>query len=258
MNHRVNPDHISIVLHRPKNSENIGAAARAARNMGIGSLIVVAPENYDLDRVRKMATHEAEDTVNLIQIKDDLKEALSSFTYVAATTARLGKQRMDILTPSQAAVKLAALSENNRTAVLFGPEDRGLTNEDLRFCHALINIPTSDFSSLNLAQAVAIICYEIFNAGTHLKKGFTPRLATRFELDNMYDNLKDVLLRISFINPENPDYWMKNLRLFFSRLELRAKEVSIIRGICRQIDWYGKKSFKNGLEQAEKKVNRDG
>jgi tRNA/rRNA methyltransferase len=81
-----------------------------------------------------------------------------------------------------------------------------------------------------------------------------PRLANRFELDAMYEVLQDVLIRISFINPQNPDYFMNNFRQFFSRLPLRAKEVQIIRGICRQIEWYGKKRFQDGIDTRDSKT----
>ena len=247
-----NPNNVTIVLHRPGSPENIGAAARVIRNMGIGGLTVVDPYNYDESRIRKMATHEASEIVEKIRVETDLKKALAPFHYVVGTTARTGRQRKDIVTPNQIAPRIAELSAHNRAAFLFGPEDRGLTNDNLRRCHALVNIPTAEFSSLNLAQAVMVICYEYFMAASSAIPEFTPRLASRMELDNMYDHLKDVLIRISFINRQNPDYWMNNIRRFFSRLELRAKEVSIIRGICRQMDWYAEKRFQDGRNLAEK------
>jgi len=145
-----------------------------------------------------------------------------------------------------------AVSERNRVALLFGPEDRGLTNEDIRHCHILVNIPTAGFSSLNLAQAVMVLCYEVFTASLEGKTDFVPRLATCNELEQMYRHLKEILVRISYINPENPDYWINGLRRFFNRLPLRAKEVNMIRGMCRQIDWYGRKSFEDGRGSAEK------
>jgi len=251
----INSDNLSIVMVRPRYSENIGSASRAMCNMGIKHLIVVSPENYDLDKVRKLATHAASAVVDKIEIFEDLKTALSPFNYVIGTTARLGGERLGISSPSEIAGKLIEISHKNKVAILFGPEDRGLLNEDIRLCHELVNIPASDFSSLNVAQAVLIMCYEIFLAGTEEKVKFAPRLASRFELDGMYDNVKDMLVRINYINPENPDYWMNKVRHFFTRMELRAGEVSIIRGICRQIDWYGKKSYKDGLA-ADKKRNK--
>ncbi|MEA3417033.1 MAG: RNA methyltransferase [Thermodesulfobacteriota bacterium] len=241
MSCRINLDNIAIILHQPRYSENIGAAARVVRNMGIGHLVVVDPQNYDVDRALKLATHVASDVVEQIEIYEDLKEALSHYNYVVGTTARLGGQRQVVSTPSKVAKNLVAISRENRVAILFGPEDRGLKNEDIRYCHTLVNIPTAEFSSLNLAQSVMIMCYEIFITDLQENAQFTPRFATIHELEGMYDQLKDILVRINYINPENPDYWLDKLRHFFNRMQLRAKEVSIIRGICRQIDWYGSK-----------------
>ncbi|MBW2409445.1 MAG: RNA methyltransferase [Deltaproteobacteria bacterium] len=246
---RINLKNISIVLHRPRAPENIGAAARAMRNMGIDQLVVVKPRNCDLTRVCKMATHAALDVVENMMVFDTLEEALGGYGFVAGTTARLGGERKVITSPPILAEKLFAVSEQNRIAILFGPEDRGLTNEDIRRCHTLVNIPTAEFSSLNLAQAVMIVCYELFRYTTKKPHEFVPRLANRHELDAMYAQLKKILIQISFINPDNPDYFLNNFRHFFSRLPLRAKEVQIIRGICRQIKWYGEKRYQDGLQK---------
>jgi tRNA/rRNA methyltransferase len=249
MSGRVNLDNISIVLNKPRYPENIGAAARAMRNMGITNLIVVDPQNFDLHKALKLATHIASDIIEKSKFYPDLKEALATFNYVVGTTARLGGERQVVCTPLKLAEKLIPISVENRIALIFGPEDRGLSNEAVRYCHMLVNIPTTKFSSLNLAQAVMILCYEIFTAGGKEKKEFTPRLANRHELDGMYDQLKDILIRISYINSENPDYWLNHFRRFFTRLHLRAKEVNIIRGLCRQVDWYGKKCYDDGKNE---------
>ena len=252
---RINLDNVSIILKQPRYPENIGAAARAIRNMGMGKLVLVDPENCDLTKVLKMATHFASDVVEEMEVYENLQEALSPYNYVVGTTARLGKRRQQINTPSKVAENLVSISGENLVAILFGPEDKGLTNKDIRYCDALVNIPTADFSSINLAQAVMIICYEIFNAGCAESQDFLPRLADRHELEGMYDQLKDILVRISYINPENPDYWTNKIRNFFSRLQLQAREVSIIRGICRQIDWYGKKCFNDGQKSLSSREN---
>jgi len=252
MRDRVNLKNISIVLHQPRSPENIGAAARSMRNMGIEQLVVVNPQNCDLTRICKMATHAALDVVEQMMVFDTLDHALAEFNYVVGTTARLGGQRKVISTPATLAEKLVSIADQNRVAIVFGPEDRGLTNTDIRLCHALVNIPTADFSSLNLAQAVMILCYEMFRYRTQKPGDFVPRLANRHELDAMYAQLREIMVRISFINPDNPDYFLNNFRHFFSRLPLRAKEVQIIRGICRQIDWYGNKCFQDGLQKAGK------
>ena len=231
-------DHVTIILHRPRFPENIGAAVRAACNMGISRLMLVSPEDCDLTRILKMATHAAADLVENMEVQSDLRVALKPFHYIVGTTARTGGQRQELKTPREMAEKLVPICTNNRVALLFGPEDRGLTNAQLRYCHAVVTIPTSDFSSLNLAQAVLILCYELMMAGDKPTNQFVPRLATRRELDGMYEHLKETFIKINFINLDNPDYWMQNIRRFFSRIGLRARDVKIIRGICRQLDWY--------------------
>ena len=251
MTDTINIDNIAIVLNRPRYPENIGAAARAMCNMGLHRLVVVKPENCDLTRVLKMATHAAADVVEQMDLFDDLKEALAPFHYIVGTTARLGGQRQVVSSPKETAETVVPMTRTNRVAILFGPEDRGLTNEDIRLCHSLVNIPTAAFASLNLAQAVMIVCYEIHSIGRTTHTPLTPRLAARHELEGMYDQLKEILIRIDFVNRENPDYWMTNLRRFFDRLPLRAKEVRVIRGVCRQIDWYSKKCYQDGKEGIE-------
>lgn len=242
-------ENVAIVLNGPRYPENIGAAARAMCNMGLRHLLVVNPRNFDLIKILKMATHAAAHVVKQIRVFESLEEAIAPFHYIVGTTARLGKHRQSAARPERVAEKLVSISKNNRIAVLFGPEDTGLLNEDVRYCNELITIQTDAFSSLNLAQAVMIVCYEMFRAGEEAKAAFVPRLASRHELEGMYAHLKDILIRISFINPENPDYWMNNLRRFLDRIPLRAKEVQIIRGICRQIDWYGGKCRREGSEE---------
>jgi tRNA/rRNA methyltransferase len=250
---KLNLKNISIVLYRPRFPENIGAAARSMRNMGIEQLVVVDPDNCDLTRICKLATHAALDVVEQMMVFDRLDDALAEYNFVVGTTARLGGQRKVISTPARMAERIFPISQQNRIAVVFGPEDRGLTNADIRLCHTLVNIPTADFSSLNLAQAVMILCYELFQYTTKAPADYEPRLANRQELDAMYAQLKEILIRISFINPENPEYFINNFRQFFSRLPLRAKEVQIIRGICRQINWYGEKRYRDGVKTGEDK-----
>ncbi|RJR33026.1 MAG: RNA methyltransferase [Desulfobacteraceae bacterium] len=229
---------IAIVLVEPQIPENIGAAARAMSNMGLARLILVKPKNCDLYRVLKMATGNSADIVEEMEFFEGLQEALAPFGHIVGTTARTGSHRPAMTDPRRLAADLSPIADSNRVAILFGPEDRGLSNEHLRYCHTIATIPTAAFASLNLAQAVMIVCYELFLAGNVPSTENLPRLANRFELEGMYEHLADVLMKIGFINPQNPEHWMLNVRRFLSRLPLRAREVRIIRGICRQIDWY--------------------
>lgn len=249
---KANLDNIAVVLHCPRFPENIGAAARAMRNMGLSQLVVVTPECLDMQRISKLATHEASDIIDNMCICDALDAALANFNYIVGTTARLGGIRQTLRTPRTMAEEIVPLSQENRVALMFGPEDRGLTNEDLRFCHMLVNIPTFEFKSLNLAQAVMVLCYEIFNAASDKAAPIEPKMAARNELDAMYAGLKDTLIAIDFINPENPDYFMFNIRQAFNRLKLKSREVQIIRGLIRQVHWYGKKQYADGLADGQK------
>jgi tRNA/rRNA methyltransferase len=238
MTAKVNLDHISIILVQAQIPENIGSVARAMNNMGLRRLILVNPNNYDLSRVLKTATGSSVDVVEEMEVFEDLKEALGPYQYVVGTTARIGSLRPAMTHPRRLAGDLIRISQNNWVAILFGPEDRGLSNEQLRYCHTLATIPTARFSSLNLAQAVMIVCYEIFLVNREKVPEALPRLANKFELEGMYEHVKDVLIKIGFIDPQNPEHWMLNIRRFLSRLPLRAREARIIRGVCRQIDWY--------------------
>lgn len=241
---RVKLSNIGIILHRPHFPENIGAAARSVKNMGVGRLVVVDPFDCDLTRILKMATHNAEEVVAGMEVYDNLHDALATCQYVVGTSARTGSHRQGVQTPRRLAESLVNISQSNRIGILFGPEDRGLSNLELRYCDALVTIPTVNFSSINLAQAVMILAYEILIASTEEPKVFLPRLANRDELEAMYEQLTQTLAMINFVNPENPEYWMTSIRRFFSRIGLRAREVKIVRGICRQINWYVEKGHK--------------
>jgi tRNA/rRNA methyltransferase len=246
---RVNRDNLAIVLVEPKLPENIGAVARAMNNMDIRRLMVVNPGNMYPDRVMKMATSHSMDILENMKVHDDLRGALAPFGYIAGTTARVGAMRPALTTPKNFAKDLIPVSKENDVAILFGPEDRGLSNGHLSYCHTIINIPTSEFSSLNLAQAVMIVCYELFQATSENLDSKSPRLANSFELEGMYDHLDKVLTKIGFINPQNPERWMWNIRRFLSRLPLQAMEVRVIRGICRQIDWYVDKAVRKAKDK---------
>jgi tRNA/rRNA methyltransferase len=240
--------HISIVLCRPQFAGNVGAAARCGKNMGIDRLIVVGNPDLDGEEMYRRATHVAAGVIDGIRHVENLEEALADFQYVVGTTARLGNARGPVVSPREMAEKVAAISRKNRVALLFGPEDAGLTNDELRFCHLVVNIPTAEFKSLNLSHAVMILCYEIFAWRSSSEGRFKPKLATSRELEGMYDQVQDLLKRIGFLNPQNPEYWMMHIRRFLARTGLYAKEVKIVRGICRQMTWF----LKNGGKEDKK------
>jgi tRNA/rRNA methyltransferase len=234
---------ITIILNRPKYAGNIGSVARCMKNMGIETLYVVCRERPDEEEMYKMATHVAKDIIAGIRYFDELGDAVAGCTYIVATSARLGSRsaRQHIVEPREMALELVDLSRNNDVALIFGPEDRGLTNEELKYCQLLVNIPTTgELKSLNLSHAVMVCCYELFLARRGELARFTPRLACSEELESMYDHLKEMFTTIGFINHENPEYWMMHVRRIFSRIRLYSKEVRMIRGICRHVLRYAR------------------
>ena len=252
MTTKVNLNNIAIVLVQPLIPENIGSVARAMDNMGLNRLVLVEPKNCDRTRMLKPATGSSGQLIENMEVYENLKEALAPFQYVVGTTARNGYLRPAMTQPRRLATDLVPISQENRVAILFGREDSGLTNEHLHLCHAIATIPTARFPSLNLAQAVMIVSYELFMAGLNTESGSVPRLANKFELEGMYDHIRSVLNKIGFLNPQNPGHWMVYVRRFLSRIPLRAGEAQLIRGICRQMNWYTDQYEKMRKEIKEK------
>lgn len=239
MSTRAKTDNITIVLNKPKYPGNVGSVARCAGNMGVGKISVVGNRDLAAEEMNQMATHFAAGIVNRIQHFDRLDDALEKFHYIVGATSRRGSGRGPVVSPREMAERLVDVSQNNEVALLFGPEDAGLSNDDLKFCHMLVTIPTSkNFKSINLSHAVMILCYEIYTARSEPLEMFTPRIAESAELEGMYKQMKSLLMEIGFLNHENPDYWMMHIRRFLGRTKLLSKEVKIIRGMCRQLDWY--------------------
>ncbi len=172
MKSQTNMKNISIVLYKPKYAGNIGSVARVAKNMGISNIIVVGTAGFDREEMQQRSTHLAADVLDQIQYFERIDEALGSFNYIVGTTARLGKARGPFIAPRAIAEKIVNISRKNKVALLFGPEDTGLSNDELRYCHAVVTIPTSrEFTSLNLSHAVMILCYEIFIASLPSHRG---------------------------------------------------------------------------------------
>lgn len=229
-------NNITVVLNEPRYPENIGAAARCCMNMGIGGgMYVVRPRWLDRDRMLKMATHEAASIVEEMQVFDTLNDALGEFGYVFGTSARTGKKRIPTHTPREAALRVCEVGALNKVAMVFGSEKTGLHNADLELCHALISIPAAGFSSINLAQSVMIVCYEIFVAASAPMEKFVPRLATVYELEGMYGHIGELFDAAGFVKREDPDYWISHVRNFLNSCSLKSRDARMIRGFCRQL-----------------------
>ncbi|HJY80502.1 MAG TPA: RNA methyltransferase [Candidatus Binatia bacterium] len=229
---------LRIVLVRPRYSGNIGAVARAMRNMGINDLALVNPPRLRRRAADTMAVH-ARNVLDTMHVHPSLRAAVADCGLVIGTTCRPGLYRDGALPPRALAPHIVAAAEANRVALVFGPEDSGLANDDLRLCHRLATIPSDPvYPSLNVAQAALLCCYEVFvvargEAATPLRP---LAIAERQEL--MYEKLKGALLKIGFLHGDNPDHIMFALRRILGRAGLEDRDVRILLGMARQIEWY--------------------
>ncbi len=236
---------VAIILVGPKYPENIGASARIAYNFGISQLVVVRNERPDEERMLKMATHKAAHLIKNLELHRDIAKATAPFHFIVGTTARKGRRRIIKNTPQEVIGEVAPLIGIHRVGLMFGPESSGLTNSDLDYCQFTSTIPTADFSSLNLAQAVAIHCYELYSAAVNSATKPLPEseYANSYELEGMYEHIDQVLTTIGFLKHNTHVYWMRNIRQFLNRVRLQKKESSLIRGICRKFLWHHENRF---------------
>lgn len=255
-------ENLAIVLQKPKFPENVGASARACVNMGCPNLIVVSPQNWNMDRAMSLATPKGADVLRQMRVGDNLAEELADFSVVYGTTARTGGWRKGVSTPAHAAPSICEqLSDGERVAIVFGPEDRGLLNDEISICGQLLCIPTmEDASSLNLAQAVLVMLYECFKYKPG--KPFRPtgslksRLATHDEQERLYTTLHETLLNIEYFRDHNTDYWMLPAKRFLNRVGLRRNEFNLLMGICRKMNWMAdrKKEYEQRIQELKAEV----
>ncbi len=234
-------DSLAVVLTRPKYPENVGAAARACVNMGCPELILVAPREPELERALPMATAQGRTLLEKAPAHPDLALALAGFHFVLGTTARTGGWRRTVQSPEQAARAVVEnLRQGSRVALVFGPEDTGLSNEETRLCHQLVTIPTEDEgTSLNLAQAVLLLLYECRKAtlGREPAPQAPEKPCTHAEQQALIRAIHESLEAIDFLRPDNHEYWMLPVRRFLARFTLRRPEFNMLMGICRQVLW---------------------
>jgi tRNA/rRNA methyltransferase len=235
---------ICIILVRPKFPENIGSVARAMKNMDLSRLIVVNGCSPLHANAYKLASG-AEDILERAEESFTLREAISEMGCVVGTTSRRGKERSPDLTPEALAKELIPLSQKNLIGLAFGSEKEGLTNEELSFCHLCVRIPSVEsFPSLNVAQAVMVVSYELFKASIEIPKKEI-RLAQAEQLERMLEHMERTLIRIGFLDSDHPKRIMRGLKRLFGRSQMEEREVQILHGIWSQMDHHlraGKKA----------------
>ncbi|MCC8404746.1 RNA methyltransferase [Paraburkholderia sp. MMS20-SJTN17] len=245
-----------FVLVEPSHPGNVGAAARALKTMGFSRLVLVSPRvpNVQNDPEAIAMASGADDVLASVHVVPTLADALTGVHWSVALTARLREYGPPQWTPRAAAAAAHEEAGHGEIALVFGNERTGLSNEDVERCSALAHIPANPaYSSLNLAQAVQVLAYELRTAyladdGT---TGSTPAagagaaqaepaatrapMAASDEIESMFAHLESALVALEFLDPANPKKLMSRLRRLFARSGLEREEVNIVRGIAKHI-----------------------
>ncbi len=255
-------ERFAFILVRTKAAGNIGAAARALANMGLRDLRLVAPD-ASADRVAsEMAVHGRE-ILRRAAAYPDLGAALHDRVLSVGTTCRPGFYRSAAQPLRSAISELAANNPHDPIAFVFGPEDHGLSNDDLRYCQRLITIPTAPaYTSINLAQSVMLVAYELLMAADSSstapapaggsRRGRLPATAPVGEIEMMLGRMEKALVTIGFLAEDSPQRIMFTLRRILWRAGLNRRELDILNGIARQIRWFAE----GGRETIEQKRRR--
>lgn len=247
----MNNESIRIVLVATTHPGNIGSAARAMKTMGLSQLYLVSPKKFPHVQATELSAG-ADDILSLAKVTDSLVEALHGCHLVIGTSARSRGLDIPCLNPHSCAQLVSESSRNrgSQVAIVFGREHAGLTNDELLQCHYHVTIPTiQSFSSLNIAQAVQIIAYELRTCSISLESSSdmsltspdvensmkNKQLATHDQVENFYIHLQELLVSIDFLKISNPRRMFQRLRRLFNRLQLEHIEVQILRGILSNI-----------------------
>jgi TrmH family RNA methyltransferase len=235
----MNSPDIRIVLVAPSHPGNIGAVARAMKNMALEQLVLVRPRLFP-DAEATARASGADDVLARARVVATLAEALSGCGFVAATTSRDRDQYFRVADVRAAAVRIVAEARRSPAAVVFGAERTGLTNEELETAHVLIRIPANAaYPSLNLAMAVQLVAYELFRGrGAHVPEGqpAAAPLASAEQMRRLFEHLGQVLEEIDFRDrTQSGTHLMSRIRRFLQRAELDENEVNILRGILTAV-----------------------
>lgn len=229
---------IKIVLIKTWHAGNIGATARAMKNMGLSNLVLVDPVDYPNEEATNRAG-QATDILDNATVVSDLSEAIADCALVIGTSARDRTIRLPALSAENCAVKVVSEQQKSPVAIVFGRERMGLLNEEIQQCHFQLNIAANpDYPVLNLSQAVQLISWEIFKAGNRQTEQADelPDYPRQRELMLFYEHLDETAHAVQFINPAHPGQVMDHLRALFRRARPTKKELSILRGLLSAVD----------------------
>ncbi|HEX5020248.1 MAG TPA: RNA methyltransferase [Candidatus Binatia bacterium] len=235
---------VRVVMVRPRGSGNIGSVARAMKNLGAQELAIVGKARTRSFWARAMAVH-GRDVLAKTKCYESIRAAIADCTLVVGTTCRSGLYRSHSQTPREAAPEIVRAAQKGKVALLFGPEDHGLSNKDLEHCQLLVTIPTHPgYHSLNVAQAAAICLYEVYVASLSPVLDTGIKRAEAEQIERLFDIMRNSLLKIGFLDSENPEHMLLALRRILGRAGLEDKDARILTGMFRQIEWYANQGWK--------------
>jgi tRNA (cytidine32/uridine32-2'-O)-methyltransferase len=231
---------VDVVLVRPRRAANVGAACRAMKNMGLSTLwLVDPPAGLDLGEARPLA-YGAWDVLDGAGLAPALSEAVAGSTLVVGTT---GRPLAGAWSPRRLAADAAARAGTGRLSLVFGPEATGLARTELRLCHERVHVPTDPAQpSLNLAQAVLLLAYELRLAATCATTPASPEeeeRASAGDIEGMVQELRAALLEVGYLDAAGPDRILAELRRLVARARPTPREILLLRGIARQVRWAG-------------------
>ncbi len=226
-----------IVLCQTSHPGNIGSAARAMKTMGLNQLYLVQPKHFPDNEANALACG-AVDLLESAVVSDTLEEALTGCALAIGMSARKRQLSHELISAREASIRAASIaSQEQNVALVFGTEMSGLSNRELDLCQLLAMIPTNpDFSSLNVAAAVQVMCYELrMSEGANVVNNSTSKLplATSDEVEGFYQHLEETLIKVGFLNPKEPKKLMQRVRRIYARASLEKEEVNILRGILK-------------------------
>lgn len=232
-------DSITVILHRPAIPENIGATVRAMANMGYSRLILSDPRTDDMKTAARLAVS-ASWILDRALSCPSLEEALtvSGARFLVGATAR-DRRYWDPVEITVAAPFIHQRAASGGAAILFGPEDKGLSNEELTLCHMLVTIPAyGELGSYNLSHAAAITLFTLTTTSPSKSPAVQRQSAAFEEMERMYSHLQELLTEVDFLWEDNPDHMMRAVREFINRAQPSGSEAKMIRGICRRLLWH--------------------
>lgn len=245
---------ITVVLNEPQDLVNIAHVVRGMKNFGLRDLRLVNPREYEAYRVEGIA-HQTQDVLARVQTYATLEAALADCVHIVGFTARGRTAKRNLQRPREAAADVVALAESGEgpVALLFGREDRGLSNDALDRCHRVVTIPSDpSYASLNLGHAVIIMLYELALAqGAETRPFKAPRRASEpadaAELERLFADVASALHAIQFFKTRNADGVMRTMREIAHRIPLDAREAKLLRAMAIEVTKYGERLARSGL-----------